>query len=119
MTTITSVGHKPGRLWGILSLIVVAMPLPFLFVLMILSAVVRAQGPWSGEPSAEALVYGFIAVGGLFCFPVFFVAATVLAVTAVRKPRLAGKVMGWITIAVVILAIPAVWFAYLVWIINA
>jgi hypothetical protein len=119
MTTITGVGHKPGRLWGILSLIVVVMPLPFLFVLMILSAVVRAQGPWSGEPSAEALVYGFIAVGGLFCFPVFFVGATVLAVTAVRKPRLAGKVMGWITIAVVILAIPAVWFAYLVWIINA
>ena len=119
MTTITSVGNKPGRLWGILSLIVVVIPLPFLFVLMILSAVVRAQGPWSGEPTSEALVYGFIAVGGLFCFPVFFLAATVFAVTAVRKPRPAGKVMGWITIAIVILAIPAVWFAYLVWIINA
>ena len=41
MTTITSVGNKPGRAWGILSLVVVALPLPFLFALNILSLVVR------------------------------------------------------------------------------
>lgn len=118
MTTITSVGNKSGRAWGIFSLVVVAIPLPFLFVLMILSSVVRAQGPASGEPTSEALVYGFLAVGGLFFFPVLLLAATVLGVTAVRKPRPAGRVMGWITIGIVILAIPALWFAYLVWIVG-
>lgn len=119
MTTITSVGNRPGRVWGILSLIAVAIPLPFLFVLNILSIVVRNQVSLPGQVTIEATVYGLIAFGGLFFFPVLFVLATVLAVTAVRKPRPAGKLMGWITIAVVILAIPASWFGYLVWITNS
>lgn len=118
MTTITSVGSKPGRAWGILSLVAVAIPIPFLFVLNILSLVVRGQAPQQGT-TVEATVYGLIAFGGLFFFPVLFVLATVLAVAAVRRPRPAGKVMGWITIAIVILAIPASWFGYLVWITNS
>lgn len=118
MTTITSVANRPGRVWGILSLIAVAIPLPYLFVLNILSIVVRNQVS-PGQVTIEATVYGFIAFGGLFFFPVLFVLATVLAVTAVRKPRPAGKLMGWITIAIVILAIPASWFGYLVWITNS
>lgn len=118
MTTITSVGHRPGRAWGILSLVVVAIPLPFLLVLNILSLVVRNQATLPGQTTIEATVYGLIAFGGLFFFPVLFVAATVIAVTAIRRPRLAGKVMGWFTIAVVIFAIPASWFGYLVWITN-
>ena len=118
MTTITSVGSKPGRAWGILSLIAVAIPLPFLFVLNILSLVVRNQSSQQGT-TVEATVYGLIAFVGLFFFPVLFVLATVLAVAAVRRPRTAGKIMGWITIAIVILAIPASWFGYLVWITNS
>jgi hypothetical protein len=117
MTTITSMAHKPGRVWGILSLIAVAVPLPFLLVLGILAMVVRNQE--SAGSTVEAGVYGLLAVGGLFFFPLLFVLATVLAVTAVRKPRIAGKVMGWITIGIVILAIPASWFAYQVWITNS
>ena len=116
MTTITSVSQKPGRAWGILSLIAVAIPLPFLFVLAILSAVVRNQVTIPGQTTIEATVYGLVAFGGLFFFPVLFVLSLVFAVNAVRRPRPAGKVMGWITIAVVILAIPLSWFAYLVWI---
>jgi hypothetical protein len=119
MTTITSVANRPGRAWGILSLVVVAVPLPFLFVLNILAIVVRNQAATGGGQTAEAWAYGLIAFGGLFFFPVLFVLALVLAVTAVRKPRLAGKVMGWITIVIVILAIPASWFGYLVWITNS
>lgn len=115
--SITTLGQKPGHAWGILALIVVAIPLPFLFALNVLSLVVRNQP--SGQPTAEATVYALIAFGGLFFFPVLFVAATVLGVTAVRKPRLAAKVMGWVTIAIVILAIPAAWSGYLVWITNA
>ena len=116
--TITSVAHRPGRVWGILSLVAVAIPLPFLFVLTILSLVVRSQVSLPGHPTIEATVYGLVAFGGLFFFPVLFVLATVLAVTAVRRPRPAGRVMGWITIAVVILAIPASWFGYAVWIVR-
>jgi len=116
MTTITTVGHRPGRGWGVLSLIAVAIPLPFLFVLNILSLVVRSQS--ATQPTVESTAYGLIAFGGLFFFPVLFVLATVLAVTAVRRPAPAAKVMGWITIAIVILAIPASWFGYAVWILN-
>ena len=118
MTTITSMAHKPGRAWGILSLVAVAIPLPFLLVLSVLSVVVRNQAPSTGS-TAESWAYGLLAFGGLFFFPVLFVLATVLAVTAVRKPRFAGRVMGWITIAIVILAIPGSWFAYQVWITNS
>ena len=118
MTTITSLPNKPGRAWGIMSLVVVAIPLPFLLVLNVLSVVVRNQAPAAGS-TAEAWAYGLVAFGGLFFFPVLFLLATVLAVTAVRRPRLAGRVMGWITIGVVILAIPASWFAYQVWITNS
>jgi hypothetical protein len=117
MTTITPVRAKPGRVWGILSLIAVAVPLPFLLALSVLSVVVRNQAPSTGA-TPEAWAYGLVAFGGLFFFPVLFVLATVLAVAAVRKPRLAARVMGWITITVVVLAIPASWFAYQVWIIN-
>ncbi len=116
--TITAVGRKPGRVWGVLSLIAVAIPLPFLFVLNILSLVVRNQVTLPGHPTIESTVYGLIAFAGLFFFPVLFVLATVLAVNAVRRPRFAGKVMGWITIAVVIIAIPLSWFGYAVWIVR-
>lgn len=117
-TTITSVGYRPGRAWGILSLIAVTIPLPLLFVLNILSLVVRNQRSLLGQPTVESTVYGLVAFGGLFLFPLFFVLATVLAVTAVRRPRPAGRVMGWITITIVILAIPASWFGYAVWIVR-
>ena len=118
MTTITSLSHKPGRAWGILSLVAVAIPLPFLLVLTVLSVVVRNQAPAAGS-TAESWAYGLVAFGGLFFFPVLFLLATVLAVSAVRRPRPAGRVMGWVTIVVVILAIPTSWFAYQVWITNS
>lgn len=118
MTTITSVGNKPGRAWGILSLVVVALPLPFLFALNILSLVVRSQIVAPGQVTVESSFYGLIAFAGLFFFPVLFVGATVLAVAAVRRPNRAGRLMGWVTIALVILAIPASWFGYLAWIVR-
>lgn len=114
--TITSVGHRPGRGWGVLSLLAVAIPLPFLLVLNVLALVVRNQ--LAVQPTVESTAYGLIAFGGLFFFPVLFVLATVLAVNAVRRPHPAGRVMGWIAIAVVILAIPASWFGYAVWIVR-
>jgi hypothetical protein len=111
-STITSLRPPPGRLWGILSLVVVALPLPFLFTLNVLSLVVRTGVGVGGE----AVPYTFIAVLGLVLFPFFFTLAVVFAGLAVSRPRRAGKVMGWITISIVILAIPAAWFGYLVWI---
>jgi len=117
MTTITGVGYRPGRVWGVLSLVAIALPLPFLFALSILSIVVRNQG--SNGATVEAAFYGFIAAGGLFFFPVLIVLSLVLAITAVRRPNVAGRVMGWVTIAIVILAVPLSWFAYSVWITNS
>lgn len=110
--TITSLKAPAGRVWGILSLIVVALPLPFLFALNVLSLVIRSGAGVGGE----AVPYTFIAVVGLVLFPFLFTLAIVFAVLAVSRPRRAGKVMGWITISIVILAIPACWFGYLVWI---
>jgi hypothetical protein len=110
---------KPGRLWGVLALVAVALPLPFLFTLTVLSRVVLNQGPQNGSnPSAEAWAYGLIAFGGLLFFPVLFLLGLGLAIVAVRRPHRAGRVMGWIAIAVVVVAIPLVWFGYQVWIIN-
>lgn len=110
--TITSLKPPAGRIWGILSLVVVAVPLPFLFTLNVLSLVIRSGTGVGGE----AVPYTFIAVLGLVLFPFFFTLAVVFAGLAVSRPRRSGKVMGWITIAIVILAIPASWFGYLVWI---
>ena len=114
MTSITSVPNKPGRVWGVFALIAALLPVPFLLTLNILSLVVRSQA--AAGASAESWVYGIIAIGGLFFFPAFYLVATILGVRAVLRPRLAGKVMGWIAIAMVILAIPLLWFGYGVWI---
>lgn len=111
-STITSLRAPAGRVWGILSLIVVAIPLPFLFALNVLSLVTRTGSGAGGE----AVLYTFIAVIGLIAFPMFFLLALVFAGLAVSRPRRAGKVMGWITISIVLLSIPAAWFGYLVWI---
>jgi hypothetical protein len=120
MTTITRAPAKPGRVWGILALIAVAVPLPFLFTLNVLSAVVRNQAAQNGaNPTVEAWAYGLIAFGGLLFFPLFFLVGLAFAIAAVTRPRPAGRVMGWIAIAVVTLAIPLIWFGYLVWIINS
>ncbi len=111
---ITSIPQQPGRVWGVLALIAALAPLPFLLTLNILSLVVRTQD--SSAASAERIIYGIVAVVGLFFFPLFIVLATTFGVRAVLKPRLAGKVMGWIALAIVVLSIPALWFGYLVWI---
>ena len=115
MTSITSIPQKPGRVWGILALIAVLVPLPFLFVLNVMSVVVRSQPPRTGS-SAEELAYGLIAFAGLFFFPLFAILAIFFAIRAVLRPRVAGKVMGWIAIALLILSIPLVWNGYAVWI---
>lgn len=120
MTNITRVPAKPGRIWGILALVAVALPLPFLLTLDVLSVVVRNQPPQDGSnSSAELWAYGFLAAAGLLFFPVLFLLGLTFGIIAVTKPRPAAKVMGWIAIAVVVLAIPALWFGYLVWIINS
>ena len=120
MTSITRAPARPGRIWGVLALIAVAVPLPFLFTLNVLSAVVQNQASQTGgNPTPEAWAYGLIAFGGLLFFPVFFLLGLAFAITAVTRPRTSGKVMGWIAIAVVLLAIPLIWFGYLVWIINS
>ncbi len=117
MTSITSIPQKPGRVWGVLALVAVIIPLPFLFVLNVLSLVVRAQSPQSGA-TAEAWAYGLIAFGGLFFFPLFAVLTTTFGIRAVLRPRIAGKVMGWIAIGALILSIPLVWNGYAVWILG-
>lgn len=115
MTSITSIPQKPGRGWGILALVAVAIPLPFLFVLNVLSVVVRSMPPRTGV-SAEEWVYGLIAFGGLFFFPLFAILGIFFAIRAVLRPRVAGKVIGWIAIGVLVLSIPLVWNGYAVWI---
>ena len=54
--------------------------------------------------------------GGLFFFPLFAILTIFFAIRAVLKPRVAGKVMGWIAIALLVLSIPLVWNGYAVWI---
>ncbi len=117
MTTITSIRNPPGRAWGVFALIAALLPLPFLLTLNILSLVVRSQN--APGPSVESGVYGIIAIAGLFFFPILFLLATVLGVRAVLRPRRSGKVMGWVAIAIVVLAIPLIWFGYGVWIFGS
>ena len=109
---ITSMRAQPGRAWGNAALVVVALPLPFLFTLNVLSLVIRSGSGTGGE----GVVYGILAALGLLFLPLFLLLGLSLAIRAVSLPRPAGRVMGWIAIAVVILAIPAAWFGYLVWI---
>ncbi|MEQ1735083.1 MAG: hypothetical protein ABL886_01470 [Rhodoglobus sp.] len=113
MTSITSVPNQPGRVWGVFALVAAIVPLPFLLTLNILSLVVQSQ---PAGTTIESTVYGIIAIGGLFFFPAFFLLATILGVRAVLRPRVVGKVLGWAAIAIVILAIPLLWFGYGVWI---
>lgn len=110
--TITTMSAPPGRGWGIAALIAVALPLPFLFTLNVLSLVIRSGSGTGGE----GVVYGILAALGLLFLPLFLLLGLSFAIRAVSRPRVAGKVMGWIAISVVILAIPASWFGYLVWI---
>jgi hypothetical protein len=117
MTNISSLPVPPGRGWGILALIAVAVPLPWVFTLVVLSLVVQSRmaGPASGY-GPEVWFYGLIASVGLLFFPAFFLAAIALAIRAIRSPRLAGKVMGWIAIAITVITIPLLWVGYGVWI---
>lgn len=119
MTTITGLRPKPGRNWGILAIVAVGIPLPFLFALNVLSVVVRNQQAAGGDYTSEAWAYGLIAFGGLFFFPVSFLGGLTFAIIAVTKPRALGRLLGWVAIAVVVLAIPAIWYGYLVWIQNS
>lgn len=113
--TITRVAAPGGRAWGIAALIAAGIPLPFLFTLNILSLVVRSNPAPAGS-TGEGWVYAIIASIGLLLFPLFFFLATVLGIMAVTRPRVAGRVMGWIALGIVLLAIPGLWFGYLVWI---
>jgi hypothetical protein len=115
--TITRVPGPRGRVWGILALVAVALPLPFLFTLNVLSLVVQNEQQASGgDYSAESWAYGLIAAAGLLFFPLLFLIGLALAILAVTRPRFAGRVMGWVAIAVIVLAIPLLWFGYAVWI---
>lgn len=118
MTSITSIPQPPGRAWGVLALVAAVFPLPFLFTLNVLSIVVRSQGAAPGT-TAEAFIYGLLAIGGLFFFPLFSVLAVACGIRAVTRPRVLGRVLGWAAIAIVVLSIPLLWFGYLVWIMGA
>ncbi|MDZ4045228.1 MAG: hypothetical protein U1E32_05545 [Rhodoglobus sp.] len=113
--TITGVPHPPGKAWGVLALAFALVPLPFLVMLNVLSAVVRSAP--EGDPAfiPAQWIYGIIAVLGLLFFTVFYLAAIILGVSAVSRPRVAGKVLGWSAIAVVIASMPFIWLGYLVW----
>ena len=116
MTIITRVPARPGRVWGILALVAVAFPLPWLFALTVLSLVIQRHGGSSG--GSELWAYGLIASGGLVFFPVLFFAGLACAIVAITRPRTVGKVFGWVAVAVVIAAIPLAWVGYGVWILN-
>ncbi len=119
MATITTVAPPRGKLLGIFALIAAGIPLPWLFTLDVLSLVVQANpNGVGGTYGPEYWMYGFIAAAGLLFFPVSFLIATALGISAVRSPRRAGKVMGWIALAIVTLAIPLVWLGYGVWIVG-
>ena len=62
------------------------------------------------------LALGIVAVLGVLLFTVFFLIALALGITAVTRPRRAGRVLGWASIAIVVVAIPFLWTGYLVWI---
>ena len=118
MTSITSIPQPPGRAWGVLALVAAIIPLPFLFTLNVLSVVVRSQDA-AGGTTAESFVYGLMAIGGLFFFPLFSVFAVAFGIRATTRPRVLGRVLGWVAIAIVVLSIPLLWFGYLVWITGA
>lgn len=114
--TITDVRYPPGKAWGIAALVCALLPLPFLVMLNVLSLVVRSAP--EGDPSfiPAQWIYGIIAVLGLLFFTVFFLLALAFGIAAVLRPRVAGRALGWTAIGIVILAIPALWTGYLVWI---
>ena len=117
MVTITSIAPPKGKLRGILALVAVALPLPWLFALVVLSLVVQAHPAGvDGSYGSEYWAYGTLAAVGLICFPVAYLIAIGLGIAAVQSPRRAGKVMGWITIGIVIISIPLLWLGYAVWI---
>lgn len=115
MTYVTSIQGPPGRVWGVFALVVAIIPLPFLVMLNVLSYVVRSLPPFDASHSAAAWIYGLVAALGLFFFPIFLVLATWLGVTAVRRPHPRAKVLGWISLAIVVVTIPLLWFGYLAW----
>lgn len=117
MVTITRVAPPPGKLRGILALVAVGLPLPWLFSLVVLSLVVQAHPTGvSGTYGSEYWTYGLLASAGLLFFPILYLVAIGLGIAAVQSPRKAGKTMGWITIGVVIVSIPLLWLGYAVWI---
>lgn len=112
----SSTSTPRGKAWGVLALVSALIPVPFLLMLNVLSLVVRGA-PESDPAFVPAMwVYGIVAVLGLLFFTVFFLLALGLGITAVTRPRVAGRVLGWIAIAVVLVAIPFLWTGYLVWI---
>lgn len=113
--TISSVPHPPGKVWGVLALAAALIPVPFLVTLNVLSLVVRDAPP--GDPSfvPAMWIYGILAVLGLLFFTVLYLLAIALGIAAIRRPRRAGKALGWVAIGIVILSIPFLWFGYLVW----
>jgi hypothetical protein len=117
MTNITSLPVPRGRGWGILALVTVALPLPWVFTLVVLSLVVQSRmaGPANGY-GPEFWFYGLIASAGLLFFPAFFLAGIAFAIAAIRSPRRAGKIMGWIAVGTTLVMIPVLWVGYGVWI---
>lgn len=105
----------PGRAWGVAALVMALIPLPFLVLLNVLSLVVRSAPPNDPAFVPALWIYGVLAVLGILFFTVFFLAAIGLGIAAVRRPRRAGKVLGWVAIGLVIVSIPAIWTGYLVW----
>jgi len=117
MANITSLPAPRGRGWGILALVAVALPLPWVFTLVVLSLVVQSRmaGPLSGY-GPEFWFYGAIASAGLLFFPAFFLAGIAFAIAAIRAPRRASKIMGWIAVGITLITIPLLWVGYGVWI---
>lgn len=115
MVNISRVQVPAGRGWGIAALIAVAVPLPFLFALNILSLVIRSSSA-ATPPTAESFIYGLLAAGGLLFLPLFFALGILFSVLAITRTRRAGRVMGVIALAVIAISVPLVWFGYLVWI---
>ena len=117
MANITSLPAPRGRGWGILALVAVALPLPWLFTLVVLSLVVQAR---MASPAttygSEFWFYGAIASAGLLFFPIFLLAGIAFAIAAIRSPRRAGKIMGWVAVGITLIMIPLLWVGYGVWI---
>lgn len=107
--------HPPGKAWGVFALVFALIPLPFLVMLNVLSLVVRSAPPSDPSFVPAMWIYGILAVLGLLFFTVFYLLAIGFGIAAVLRPRRAGKALGWSAIALVILAIPLLWFGYLVW----